>query len=87
MKIRQLSVPKEAKEYAQDLAGCSYLGYVSVFHVYDASIGDGTEVYSLMRTSKLDKKKYHRFFDTGRGNERVAAKYIGPTTLAYCCPS
>jgi hypothetical protein len=61
----------EAKEYAQNLEGCSYLGYVNVFHVYDESIGDGTEVFSLMRTSKLSKKKYlDRFFDTGKERTR-----------------
>lgn len=36
---------KEAREYAQNLEGCSYLGYVNVFHVYNESIGDGTEVF------------------------------------------
>ncbi len=62
---------KEAQEYAQNLDGCSYLAYVNVFHVYGASIRDGTEVYSLMRASKLSKKKYvDRFFDTGKERTR-----------------
>lgn len=62
---------KEAKEYAQGLEGCSYLGFVNVFHIYDESIGEGTEVYSLMRHSKLSKKKYlNRFFDTGKERTR-----------------
>jgi hypothetical protein len=58
---------KEATEYAQNLEGCSYLGFVSVFHIYDETIESGTEIYSLMRDSKLDKNKYlNRFYDTGK---------------------
>jgi len=58
---------KEAKDYAQALEGCSYLGFVNVFHIYDKNLGDGTEVYSLMRDSKLGKEKYlTRFFATGK---------------------
>ena len=58
---------KEAKEYAQNLEGCVYLDFVNVFHIYDESIEDGTEIYSLMRDSKLSKNKYlNRFYDTGK---------------------
>ncbi len=58
---------KEAKEYAQNFEGCSYLEFVNVFHIYDESIEDGTEIYSLMRDSKLSKNKYlTRFYDTGK---------------------
>lgn len=57
---------KEANEYAQNLEGCSYLGYVNVFHIYDETIGDRTEVYSLMRSSKLSDEQYlDSFYDTG----------------------
>ena len=62
---------REAKEYAQGLEGCSYLGFVNVFHIYDKNLQDGTEVYSLMRDSKLGKKKYlKRFFNTGKERTR-----------------
>lgn len=55
-----------AAEYAHELEGCSYLGFVDVFHIFDKTIGDGTEVYSLMRNSKLDKDTYlDCFYDTG----------------------
>ena len=62
---------KEAKEYAEAVEACSYLGFVNVFHIYDEDLKDGTEVYSLMRDSKLGKKKYlTRFFDTGKERTR-----------------
>jgi len=56
----------EAKQYVSDLPTCEYLGFVDVFHLFDETIEDGTEVYSLMRQSKLDKEKYlNNFYDTG----------------------
>ena len=56
-----------AKEYANDLEGCSYTGFVDVFHIYDENIGDGSEVYSLMRTSDVAQNDYlNQFYDTGR---------------------
>lgn len=58
---------KLAKKYAKGLDGCKYLGFVDVFHIFGESIEDGTEIYSLMRDSKLSKNKYlDRFFDTGK---------------------
>lgn len=55
-----------AEEYATDLDGCTYTGFVDVFHIYDESIEDGAEVYSLMRTSDLGRDEYlNRFYDTG----------------------
>ena len=55
-----------AEEYANDLEGCSYTGFIDVFHIYDENIGDGVEVYSLMRTSNLSKDEYlNSFYDTG----------------------
>ena len=60
-----------AEEYAKDVGGCSYLGFVSVFHIYDEYVGDGTEVYSLMRTSELSRDEYlNRFYDTGTERAR-----------------
>jgi hypothetical protein len=55
-----------AEEYANDLDGCSYTGFINVFHIYGESIGEGTEVYSLMRASSLSKDDYlNSFYDTG----------------------
>jgi hypothetical protein len=60
-----------AEEYAKDVGGCSYTGYVDVFHIYDEHIGDGVEIYSLMRVSDLSKGEYlNRFYDTGAERTR-----------------
>ena len=60
-----------AEAYAKDVGGCSYTGFVDVFHIYDENISDGAEVYSLMRTSDLSKEEYlNRFYDTGTERTR-----------------
>ncbi len=61
---------EEALVYADEASGFKYLGYVNVFKLYNGEIEDKTEVFSLMRTSKLNSKKYiDKHFDTG--TERV----------------
>ncbi|MCX6318903.1 MAG: DUF4288 domain-containing protein [Bacteroidetes bacterium] len=56
---------KEAKTYAKE-SECHYLGYVNVFKLSEDSITELTEVFSLMRDSKLtDEKSLDKFFDTG----------------------
>jgi hypothetical protein len=60
-----------AEEYARDVDGCSYTGFIDVFHIYDEDIGHGSEVYSLMRTSDLSREEYlNRFYDTGAERTR-----------------
>jgi len=60
-----------AEEYAKDVEGCSYTRFVDVFHLYEENIGDGAEVYSLMRESDLSKDEYlNRFYDTGAERTR-----------------
>lgn len=62
---------QEAEEYARDAEGCSYVGFVDIFHVYDERVGDRTEVYSLMRDSDLGVDQYiERFCDTDDGRAR-----------------
>ena len=57
---------EEAEEYAGDAEGCSYTGFVDVFHMYDERVDERTEVYSLMRRSELDVTRYlNHFYDTG----------------------
>jgi len=57
---------KEANEYANDKSTARYLGYVNVFKLFDDTIENKTEVYSLMRDSSLDPTDYlNTFFDTG----------------------
>ncbi|CAN5727990.1 hypothetical protein BH23PLA1_BH23PLA1_17660 [soil metagenome] len=42
------------------------LGFVDVYHLCEAVVGDGSEVFSLMRTSEIGPEEYNtRFFDTG----------------------
>ena len=54
-----------AAGYARECEGCSYTGFVDVFHIYDENIGDGSEVYSLMRTSDMGEDEYlNHFYDT-----------------------
>lgn len=55
-----------AKEYVKELDDCTYTGFVNAFHIYDESVGDGSEVYSLMRTSALSADDYlNTYYDTG----------------------
>jgi len=49
---------KEAKDYCGDVNGCSYIGYVNVFALYDDEIGDGSEIFSSMQKSQLVPKEY-----------------------------
>jgi len=56
----------EGKEYAHEEFEIKYLGFVNVFNLFDARIKDKTEVFSLMRGSKLNSDDYiTTFFDTG----------------------
>ena len=48
-----------------------YTGFVRVFHIFDESIGDKTEIFSIIRDSSLNSKDYlDRFYDTGSECER-----------------
>jgi len=49
---------KEAQKYCRDLEGCTYIGYVNVFALYDDEIGNGSEVFSSMQKSDLRPKAY-----------------------------
>src|ERR1700754_398195 len=42
---------KEAEDYCSDVSGCSYIGHVNVFALYDDEIGDGSEIFSSMLKS------------------------------------
>jgi hypothetical protein len=54
----------EAAEYCSTNRDTVYLDFVDVFHLFDETIGHGTEIYSLMRESKLSDQDYlDRFYD------------------------
>lgn len=61
----------KAEEYSRKYESdtTQYLGYAMAFHIFDEngpSLGEGVEVFSLIRESDLDPKAYiDRFHDTG----------------------
>jgi hypothetical protein len=62
-----IEAEKEAKRYAGEESGITYLEYVNVFKLTSEEIQDKTEVFSLMRESELGPDKYiDRYFDTGK---------------------
>jgi hypothetical protein len=57
----------EAAEYCSTNRDIVYLDFVDVFHLFDETIGHGTEIYSLIRESQLSGKDYlDRFYDDGK---------------------
>ena len=55
---------KEAEKYAEE-SDCEYIGLAQAYHLYDESIENGTEIFSLMREHNYTPKKYlDRYFDT-----------------------
>ncbi|MEO6809662.1 MAG: DUF4288 domain-containing protein [Isosphaeraceae bacterium] len=59
----------EAREYTSE--EIEYLGFVELFHLFEPVVGDGSEVFSLMRTSALGSEDYiTRFLDTGSERSR-----------------
>ena len=56
----------EAKEYAQSLDGVKYINFITVYHLFAKRMSHKTEIYSIMRTSKLSKNKFlDRYYDDG----------------------
>ena len=55
----------ETHEYAA-IVGMEYLGHAQAFHLSDADLQPGVEVFSLIRQSDLEPDAYlGAFFDTG----------------------
>ena len=55
----------EAKEYANDV-NSEYVGLAQAYELAEDAIGDGVEVFSLIRDSELPPNEYlDRFFATG----------------------
>jgi hypothetical protein len=48
---------KEAKEYCRGLK-TRYLGFVEAFHLFERTLKDGAEVFSLMRSKKMTSKQF-----------------------------
>lgn len=61
----------DARAYAALLDGVEYVEHLDVYHLFESSIGDVTEVFSLIRESRLEPEAYiSRFFDTGSERSR-----------------
>ena len=61
----------EAMAYCGADGGITYLNFVDVFHLIDDIVGDGTEIYSLVRESDLSDDGYlERFYDSGSERSR-----------------
>lgn len=57
---------EEALSYSNACGETRFLGFLSGFEMSD-SPGEDAEVFSLMRTSRMEPKRYlDAFFDTGR---------------------
>ena len=61
----------EAKRYARTNGEVDYLGFITVFNLFDTKVGDGTEVFSIMRSIRLSKKAFiDRHYDDGTFHSR-----------------
>lgn len=57
---------KEAEEYAQSLDGVKYMGFISVYRLFEKRLRHKAEVYSIMRENKMSKKEFlDRYYDDG----------------------
>ena len=52
----------EAREYASD--DCVFIRATDSFHLFDESVGQGSEVWSVMRGSHMDAELYAKTFCT-----------------------
>jgi len=63
-----LKAEQEAEKYGSE--STRFLGYLMCYEMYDEP-GEGYEVFSLMRTSRMAPTPYiNRFYDTGRERSR-----------------
>ncbi len=63
----------EAKEYAATGEGWSYTGFVELFHLFESTIGDRSEIFSLIRSSNLSESEFiDRYYDDGSEHSQRA---------------
>ncbi|GAA3515194.1 hypothetical protein FHR32_003753 [Streptosporangium album] len=63
---------QEAEEYSEG-QNFEYLGLAQSYRLVEGEIGQGTEVFSLLRDSDLESSEYlDTFFDTGSERQEVA---------------
>jgi hypothetical protein len=62
---------REARKYARQDAGISYLNYAETYHLFEASIRSGAEVFSLLRSSNRSAVRFlSRYYDDGSEHRR-----------------
>lgn len=59
----------KANAYFADVEIAVYLGFVDVYYLPEETVGEGTEIYSLMRDSDLSDSEYLTHFHDD-GHER-----------------
>lgn len=60
-----------SKGYSDSLEGVDFLGLIQVYTLDSESVGPGTEVFSLMRESKLAPESYlSAYFEDGQERSR-----------------
>lgn len=52
---------EEARKYAEE-ANCVFIGSADSFHLFDESISEGVEIFSVMRGSNFDPDAYKDTF-------------------------
>jgi hypothetical protein len=63
----------EVQEYCRGLREVAYVEYINVYRLEADTIGDGTEVFSLMRESKLSDSDYlDHFYDDDNERTQIA---------------
>lgn len=56
----------EAKQYEKEQTGCEYLNFIDCYELYEDTIVDKSEVYSIMRKSNLDPDDFlSRYYSDG----------------------
>jgi len=58
---------EEAKKYEEE--DCIFIKALEAFHLFDQKVGNGTEVWSVMRSSHFDAETYMKTFCMS-GHER-----------------
>ena len=61
---------RDAREFARDV-DAEYVGLAQAYHLAEARLGSGAEVFSLIRVSDLPTNDYlSTFFDTGTERQK-----------------
>jgi hypothetical protein len=56
----------EARRYSKGLGTVDYLGFITVYKLFESRMKDGAEVYSVLRSIKVPKKTFiTRYYDDG----------------------